>query len=120
MFSMYSSRLIMELLLNRCSDEIPPLGPRAIVVSNSRIAQQVGENKPGMGRSLADTAVGDHLHVQRDLVLLLIDLPQLLGRPKGAVVWVGSGRPRDVLRVGNVSSPLRSLLRVVHHMKQLT
>ena len=38
-----------------------PLGPRAVVVAHVLEAEQVREHEPGVARTLADAAVGDHV-----------------------------------------------------------
>ena len=62
-------------LLDRRADQIAPLGPGAIVVAHIRIAEQLGQHKPGVRRTLANAAVGEHLFVGRD-TLATIDCAQ--------------------------------------------
>src|SRR5205807_8983909 len=46
-------------LLDRYGHHVSPLGPRAVVVLHAVMAEELVQDEPGVGRALADTAVGD-------------------------------------------------------------
>ena len=46
-------------LLDRDVDEVPPLGPRPVVVLDVLLAEQLVKHEPGVRRALADPAVRD-------------------------------------------------------------
>ena len=48
-------------LLDRRPHEVPPLRPGAVVVPDVRVAEEVLQDEPRVGRPLADPAVGDDL-----------------------------------------------------------
>src|SRR5205823_10139889 len=52
--------------LDRHVDEVPPLGPRAVVVADAVVAEQLAEHEPRVRGALADAAVRDRLPVGRD------------------------------------------------------
>src|SRR3954468_4367314 len=93
------------------ADERAVLRPRAVVILDVVEAEQFLQREPGVGRSLADPAVRDHLAVAGD-ALGLVQGPQLVGALEGAVVVRGLD-PRDVRRSGDVARDLRLLLRKV-------
>src|SRR5438270_9649263 len=68
-----SARARGPLALDRHSHEVPPLGPAAIIVADLGIAQEVGENEPGVAAALADAAVDDDIVLGRQLRLALVD-----------------------------------------------
>jgi hypothetical protein len=68
------------LLFDRHVHEVPPLRPRAVVVLDLLVAQQLAENEPGVGAALADAAVGGYVLAGGD-ALRLVELLQLLPRP---------------------------------------
>ena len=51
---------LLDVLLDRDVDQVAPLGPRAVVVLDVVLAEQLVEHEPGVRRALADPAVGDH------------------------------------------------------------
>src|ERR687897_24703 len=90
------------------ADQRAVLGPRAVVVLHRWVAQQLMQHEPGVGRPLADAAIGDHASVGND-ALALVEGVELVRRPEGAVI-VGSPAPGDVHRTGNVARHLSLLL----------
>ena len=90
------------------ADQRAVLGPRAVVVLHRWVAQQLMQHEPGVGRPLADAAIGDHAPVGSD-ALALVQGVELVGRPEGAVV-VGGLASGDVHRAGNVARHLSLLL----------
>src|SRR3954470_24570757 len=50
-------------LLNPHADQAPVLRPRAVVVADPLIAEQLVQDEPGMAAPLADPAVGDDVLV---------------------------------------------------------
>src|SRR5437667_7227949 len=75
-------------LLDRRAHEVPPLRPGAVVVPDVRVAEEVLQDEPRVGRSLADPAVRDDLLLRRHafrFVEGLESLPRLerpiLGHP---------------------------------------
>src|SRR4029077_989409 len=67
------------------ADPIPPLGPRAIVVSHLLHPQQILQGAPGMARPLPDAAVRDHLVLAVDDLRALVQLCELLERLERSV-----------------------------------
>src|SRR5439155_6244271 len=96
--------------LDRDVDEVAPLGPRAVVVLDVPVAEQLAEDEPGVRAALADPAVRAHLLVGAH-ALALVQVPQLVGRLEGAVV-AHCLRPRDRPRPGDVTGPRGALLLV--------
>src|SRR6476646_2257595 len=105
------------LALDWRADEGAPLGPRAVVVADIGVAEELRQHEPGVRAALADAAVGDDRLVRGDPPAA-VDLAQLVGALEGAV-RVGGGGPGDVLRGRDVASALRALLRVVRHVDDL-
>src|SRR5882672_5354797 len=68
------------------TDQVAPLGPRAVVVADVAEAEQVGEHEPGVAGALADAAVGDDVVVGRQALLLLVDLAELVGGLEASVL----------------------------------
>src|SRR5262245_33072923 len=58
-------------LLDRCAHERAVLGPRAVVVLDVRVAEQLLQGEPRVARALADPAVGDDLAVAFDAFALV-------------------------------------------------
>src|SRR5438067_3096081 len=104
-------RGILALLLDGCADQTAPLGPRAIVIADGGIAQQIGEYVPGMAATLPDATIGNDLFVRSDALTLIQSL-QFFNRLEGTVL-THSHAPRNIGSSGNMSSALRSLLRQV-------
>src|SRR3970040_388381 len=67
----------LELLLDRRLEEFPPLRLRAVVVLDVRVAEEVFQDDPGVGRPLADPAVRDDLPIGRDAVAP-VQLPEIV------------------------------------------
>src|SRR3954454_10356837 len=76
----------------------PPLRPAAIIVPHLLVAQQVGEDEPGVAAALADAAVDDDVVVRLDLRLVLVEAAQLFGGLEGAVFGVHRLGPGDARR----------------------
>src|SRR5260370_10038043 len=93
---------------DRGADQIPPFGPRAVVVAHLFHAQQILEREPGVARALPDAAVGDHLVLAVDHLGALVQLQEVLVRLEGAVGGHGLA-PRDVAGAGHVAGALRRL-----------
>src|SRR5919106_2328228 len=104
-------------LLDRNVDQIPPLRPRAVVVADVLVAEQLAEHEPGVSAPLADTAVGRHRRV-RPHALRGVELAELFGRLERPVVANGA-RPRDRRGRGDVARTLRPLLLVAGRGDQL-
>src|SRR5829696_1280279 len=107
----------LDVLLDRHVDEVPPLGPRPVVVLDGVVPEQLVQHEPGVRRALADPAVGDHLFAVRH-ALALVELAQLVGRLEGAVL-AHRLRPRDGGRARDVPGALSALLLVARHRDQL-
>src|SRR5436190_24387699 len=116
-FTFHVSRFVLHTLLNRRVYKVAPFGPATVVVADLGVAKQVGEYEPGVGRALADAAIGNHVLVG-GYALATIDFAQLVRALEGAVL-AHSGCPGDVLRAGDVAAALRSLLWVVSHVDHL-
>src|SRR5271169_7246579 len=86
------------------ADEVAPFGPGAVVVANLVDAEQIFQNKPGVGTALADAAVGDDFVIAGD-AFGLVELFEIVIGLEGAV-FVGGLCPRDVGGLGNVSGAL--------------
>ena len=65
-------------LLNRNVDEVAPLGPRAIVVLDVGLAEQLVKYEPRVGGALADPAVGDD-RIASQNSLAAIQFAELVG-----------------------------------------
>src|SRR5439155_27027423 len=104
--------------LDRHPDERAPLGPRAVVVADVRIAEQLMEHEPRVRGPLADAAVRDDVLVRGDpdRAVQLLQLIRLEERPR---LGVDRLRPGDVRRAGYVARLLRLLLRQVRRGEQL-
>ena len=76
-------------LLDRDADQVAPLGPGAVVVADVLVAEQLVQHEPGVGRALADPAVGDDRLALGDHALAGVELAQLVGRLEGAVLVDG-------------------------------
>src|SRR6266567_7697997 len=94
-------------LLDRRTDQIAPLGPRAVVVLHVLEPEQILEHEPRMARALADAAVRDHRPVGCH-ALARIERLQLLVALERPVVVAGL-RPRDVLRPRDMAAALTRL-----------
>src|SRR5678815_3705469 len=93
--------------LDRRLDYVSPLGPGAVVVEHSPVAEQVLENEPGQAGALADAAIGDDFLVAADVGSGVERLE--LGTRLERSVLVAVLPPRDVLRAGDVHSALAGL-----------
>src|SRR3712207_2941455 len=82
--------------LDRCTDHVAPLGPRAVVVADVRVAEQLVQHEPGVRGALADAAVDDDVLVWGD-ALGAVQLLELIRRLEGAVLG-DRPRPGDALR----------------------
>src|SRR5262249_26963276 len=89
------------------SDEIPPLGPGAVVVLHVLEAEQMLHHEPGQARTLADTAARAHRRFARAALRGLHRL-QVVEALEGAVL-VAVLPPRNALRAGNVPAALAGL-----------
>src|SRR2546429_5873250 len=98
-------------------DEVAPLGPRAVLVLDVLVAEQLAQDEPGVRAPLADPAVRRHLLVRRD-ALAAVELAQLVRRLERAVVADGL-RPRDRLRRRDVTGARGALLLVAGRRHQL-
>src|ERR687897_1251665 len=83
------------------ADQRAVLGPRAVVVLHRWVAQQLMQHEPGVGRPLADAAIGDHAPIGTD-ALAAVKGVELVGGAEGAVI-VGGPAPGDVQRAGDVA-----------------
>src|SRR5947209_14816719 len=110
----------MALLFDWRAHQVAPFGPGAIVVLDVWVTKQVFQHEPGMAGTLADAAVGDHGLIRANTVLLLVNRSQLVRGLEGTVGRIRRSRPGDALRPRNMAAALRSLLRIVQHMDQLT
>src|SRR5438094_1189760 len=104
-------------LLDRRPNEVAPLRPGPVVVADVRVAKQVLQHEPRVGRPLADPAVGDDLLVRRHTFRLVQGL-QVLGRLEGPVL-VDSLPPRPVVRAGVAPPAVRMFRRVFRRGQDL-
>src|SRR5207245_8999315 len=102
------ARASLSALRARFPGRVAPPRPRAGVVVPLLDAERVRERVPGLAGPFADTAVGDDLGRPVGDLRALVQLPQLLVRLEGPVRANGL-TPRDVLRAGDVTRPLRRL-----------
>src|ERR1700728_4487365 len=79
--------------LDRHADQGAVLGPRAVVVLDVRLAEQLVQHEPGVRRALADAAVGDGVLAEVH-ARAAVERLQILVRFERAVV-VGRLGPRD-------------------------
>ena len=80
--------------LDRHADERAVLGPRAVVVLDVRLAEQLVQHEPGVRRALADAAVGDGVLAEVDA--LVARRARAARRRTERAVVVGRLAPRDV------------------------
>src|SRR5438132_7041588 len=97
-------------LFDRDVDQVPPLGPRAVVVAYVLVPEQLTQDEPRVSASLADPAVRRHSLVRGD-ALSLIERSQLVGSLERPVV-ADRLRPRNRGRGRNMSCTLRAFLLV--------
>src|SRR5207247_5070622 len=93
--------------------------PAPVVVADLRVAQEEGENEPGMAAALPDPAVDDHVVGGLESLLLLVNGAQLLGGLEGPVGAVDRPAPRNAGRSRNVPASQRSLIGIVLHVEAL-
>src|SRR6267378_8398313 len=105
-------------LLDRRPHEVAPLRPGAVIVLHVRVAEEVLQDEPGVGRPLPDPAVCDDLLVRRDAFAFVEGL-EILSRLERAVLVDGLG-PGNVLRPGNVPASLRVLRRIFRRREDLS
>src|SRR4051812_5758014 len=98
--------MLLRLLDGR-ADEIAPFGPGTVVVLDVLVSEQVLQHEPGMARSFADAAVGDHGRIGCGS-RAAIELLQFFARLERAVLVAGLA-PRDALRARDVSATLTGL-----------
>src|SRR5258708_23836296 len=94
-------------LLDRRPYQVTPLGPGPIIIPHARVAEQVGQRKPGMSRTLSNTTVGDDISIRRD-ILATLDLAQLISRSERAI-GLPCPCPRTALDGKDVPTTLRTL-----------
>ena len=109
------SRRSSHVLVDRDAHQVAPFRPRAIVVADVLVAQQVGEHEPRVARPLADAAVGDHVAVRFEAGPALVQGFQFIGGLEGAVGGHGLS-PRDVGGAGDVAAAQGALLRIIRHV----
>src|ERR1700687_2719142 len=68
------SRRCRDFFLNRRAHQVAPLGPRAVVVADVFIAEQILQDKPGVRAALTDATVGDDFLIARN-ALASVKLP---------------------------------------------
>src|SRR6185503_9646174 len=117
-FLSLSERSLLRPLLDWCADGIPPLGPAAVVISDAIVAEEVGENEPGMGGTLADAAVGDYVVAFLEALLSFVDCAQRAGFLE-ASIQVRGACPGHTASSLDVPSTQRPLLGIVRHMRAL-
>ena len=92
---------LLRALLDRHVHEVAPLGPRAVVVLDVILAQQLVQHEPRVRRALADPAVGDDRLAVGD-ALRAVELGEVVGGLEGPVLLDGL-RPRHRGRAGDVA-----------------
>src|SRR4051812_5010232 len=90
------------LQLDGSADQRSPLGPTPVVVADVGIAEEFGQDEPGVGAALTNPAVGDR-RLASDNALAAIELAQLVGGLEGAILGDRT-RPRHVCGTGNVAT----------------
>src|SRR5467141_3511639 len=85
--------------------QVSPLRPRAVVVPDVLVTEQILQHEPRMRAALTDAAVGDDFLVPSD-ALAAVELAERVGGLEGAVFSDGL-RPRNAGRAGNVPAALR-------------
>src|SRR6185503_3204690 len=94
-------------LLNRCTNQVAPLSPRAVVVLHIFVAEQIFQNKPGMTGSFSNAAISNDGLGARDAFVLIQRL-EFIERLEGPVIVAGF-RPGDATSAGNVPAALTRL-----------
>src|SRR5690606_24251232 len=107
-----SDRARLRTGRDRDAHRVAPLGPRAVVVADVPVAEQVRQREPGVAGALADAAVRDHRVVGAHAEALGVDRLELGTGLVGAVLG-HRRRPRDVARRGDVAAAQHALLGVV-------
>src|SRR5262249_12093949 len=51
--------LALDVLLDRCTHQVPPLCPGAVIIPHARVTQQIHQDKPGVARALPNAAIGN-------------------------------------------------------------
>ena len=105
------------LPLDRDVDEVAPLRPRAVVVLDVVLAEQLVQDEPRVRRALADPAVGDD-RVAVEHAPARVQVAQVVGALERAVL-AHRQRPRHRPRAGDVAGALRALVLVAGHRDQL-
>src|SRR5437773_4265124 len=82
------------LFFDRGTSPIAPLGPGAVVVTHTWVAEQARQHKPGVGGTLPDAAIGDNLFI-RCHILATIHCAEFLCWFKGTI-RIGSRRPGNI------------------------
>src|SRR5436309_1501925 len=97
--------------------EVAPFRPRAVVIADVRVAEEVLQDEPRVGRPLPDPAVRDDLLVRRHAFRFVegLEFFRRLERP----ILVHRLRPGDILRSGDVTAALRVLRRVFWRREDL-
>src|SRR5260370_32323912 len=108
----------LSRFLDRRSYQVTPLGPGPVIIPHARVAEQVGQRKPGMSRTLSNTTVGDDISIRRD-ILATVDLAQLISRFERAI-GIRCRCPGNALGGRYVPTTLATLLSVGDHLDQLT
>src|SRR5437764_477583 len=108
----------LRKLIDGDPDGVAPLGPRAVVVADGRVAQELGQGEPRVARPLADPAVDDDVVAWAEAGLPLVDGLEVGHRLEGAVV-VGRPLPGDAGRARDVPAPEHALLGVLGHVRPL-
>jgi len=95
-------------LLDRRLHDVASLGRRAVVVADVPEAKEVRQREPGVRGAFADPAVDDRLVARFDPMFLLVDRPQLIGRPEGVRLLVDGPPPRNAPRPRDVAAAQRA------------
>src|SRR5438552_2951999 len=81
-----------QLFFDRGTHQAAPLGPGSVVFADVGVAEQLGQNEPGMGRKPSSHAVGDNFSVGED-AQALDKGPQLIGGSERSIVVDGGHAP---------------------------
>src|SRR5205807_1787428 len=64
---------LLRTFLDRGAYRVAPLGPAAVVIPDAIVAEQIGEDEPGVRGPLADPAIRDDIVALAQTLLAFID-----------------------------------------------
>src|SRR5699024_4766551 len=96
---------------------VTPLGPRAIVIADLVVAEQMGEHEPGVGAAFPDPAINHDVVFRGETGFGAVEVLEFGTGAEGTVVG-GSFGPGHIGSTGNMAPTYGALLGVVGHMQE--